>query len=131
MSCDFGIWSTNDINNKQAGEIYLRLCEGNSSEIPPNPAIDAFYNELTAKHPEIDDVPEDQIDNTEFCPWSVAFDRSPGHLIICCVWSKAEYVENLIRELATKHGLLMYDPQSEKVYLPKNAQQEKKAWWKF
>jgi len=94
------------------------LCGGNVDGIEPSPNVDAFYAEFTAKHPEIDDVPEEEIDNTDLCPWSIAFDRSPGHLILCCVWSKADYVESLVKSLAAKHRLSVYDPQTGSVIQP-------------
>jgi len=35
-----------------------------------------------------------------------------------CVWSMAEDVEAFVRDLATKHGLVLFDPQSGTVSLP-------------
>jgi len=35
-----------------------------------------------------------------------------------CVWSKATYVHQLVQGLALKHGLALYDPQSEEVVYP-------------
>lgn len=80
MSCDFAVWFPHKrFTDEEAGEVYARLCEGDVSDVKPNPAVDAFYAELVANHPEIDDVPEDQIDDHELCPWSCAMDRSPAH----------------------------------------------------
>lgn len=114
MSCDLGILSLDNIvSNQEASKLYVALCDGEISGVIPSPAIDSFYKELTAKHPEIDDMPEEEIDDTDLCPWSTAFDRSPGHLIISCVWPKADYVYELVTELARKHGLAIYSPQAE------------------
>ena len=78
MSCDLGVWFPhNRLTNQQANELYGRLCEGDTSGVQPNPAVDAFYAELTAKHPEIDTVPHDRIDDHDYCPWSCSIDR-PG-----------------------------------------------------
>jgi hypothetical protein len=88
---------------------------------------------LTEKHPEIDTVPEDRLDDHEYCPWSAALDRSPGHVIMPCVWSKADYVTGLVHELARKHGLAVYDPQSDRVTYPDEATSPgdgKRRWWK-
>ncbi len=113
MSCNFAIWYTEkQLTDQEALQVYEQLCNGDTSSITPNPAVDALYAELTSKHPEIDDVPEEEIDNTDLCPWSIAFDRSPGHIICSCVWSKAEYVYELLAELAGKHNLSLFDPQS-------------------
>ena len=131
MSCDFAILSLeNRLSNAEAGEFYSALCEGESVSVTPSSAIDAFYSELTARHPEIDDVPEEEVDDLEICPWSIAFDRSPGHLIICCVWSKADYVEALLTKLAEKHGLALYNPQKESILYPNGSNREK-PWWKL
>lgn len=139
MSCDFGVWSpSRRLDDAAAGQLYVALCEGDTTGVEPSPAIDAFYSELTSMHPEIDDVPEDDVDNTDLCPWSIAFDRSPGHLIMSCVWSKAEYVEGLVKRLASKHGLAVFDPQSEKIVYPDKgvrpqlpARKLRKPWWRF
>jgi hypothetical protein len=121
MSCDFAVWfPSKRLTHAQAGALYSQLCEGNTAGVKTAPAVDAFYEEITAKHPELDDVPDDRIDDKDLCPWSVPFDRSPGHLIMSCVWSKASYVEDLVRELARKHGLAVFDPQSGTVIYPES-----------
>jgi hypothetical protein len=119
MSCDLGVWYPQKrIGNKEAGELYARLCDGDSSGVVRHPAIDAFYAELTARHPEIDAIPKERIDDHDYCPWSCKIDHSPGHVIMSCVWSKATYVGQLVRDLARKHGLAVYDPQSDVVVYP-------------
>jgi len=113
------VWNTRvRLTDAEASTLYGELCDSVTSGVTPHPAIEAFYSELTAKHPEIDAIPDDRIDDTDYCPWSIAFDRSPGHLIMNCVWSKAEYVDGLIRQLARKHGLAVFDPQSGKIQYP-------------
>jgi hypothetical protein len=96
-----------------------------------SPAIQAFYDELTAQHPEIDDIPEDQLEDKDLCPWSIAFDKSDGHIIMCCIWPKADYVGELVARLAAKHGLAFYDPQSERVVYPGAESLPPNPWWKF
>lgn len=100
--------------------VYVALCEGDVSGVIASPAINAFYAEVTTKHPEIDDVPEGKIDDIDLCPWSNAFNRSPGHLIICCRWPKAAYVHRLLTDLASRHGLALIDPQKQTIRYPKN-----------
>ena len=130
MSCDFAVWFPHKrLSDAEAGELYGALCDGDTSGVQAHPAIEDFLAELTSRHPQIDDVAEEQIDDHELCPWSVAFDQSPGHLIMCCVWSKADYVERLLRDLALKHGLAVHDPQSEKIIHPDGGTQSK-PWWR-
>src|SRR5260370_1074011 len=133
MSCDFAVWFPDRrLDDAEAGRVYRRLCDGVTDDIVPNPAIDAFYEDLTAKHPEIDDIPEEEIDNHDLCPWSIKLDRSPGHVIMPCVWSKADYVDQLVRTLARKHGLAVYDPQAGRIIYPEESPRgrSKSPWWR-
>jgi hypothetical protein len=119
MSFDLGVWYPQTrISNEEAGKLYVRLCDGDTSGVVANPAIDAFYVELTARHPEIDTIPEEKIGDHDFCPWSCKLDHSPGHVIMSCVWPKATYVHRLVQDLARKHALAIYDPQSDVVTYP-------------
>ncbi len=112
--------------------VYSELCDGDTSGVTDNPSIAAFYAELTSKHPEIDDIPEEQIDNTDLCPWSIAFDKSSGHLLVCCVWEKADYVYELLAGLSVKHNLAIYSPQAEIISYPDGSDGgNKKVWWKL
>ncbi|WP_444894826.1 hypothetical protein [Microbulbifer sp. SSSA005] len=132
MSYDIGILSLDSkISNREASDLYIALCEGDTSGVVPSQKIDAFYKELTAKHPEIDDVPEEEIDNTDLCPWSIAFDCSPGHLIISCVWPKADYVTDLLADLAEKHELAFFSSAAEVIIFPDGTEGKEKPWWKF
>ncbi len=131
MSCDYAVWHTQErLSAEQAGELHQRLCEGDTSGVVAHPGIARFHAELTALHPEIDDCPEEKLDDKEFCPWSVAFDRSAGHLIVSCVWSRADAVGELVQRLAAKHGLAFYDPQSERIRHP-GEEARSKPWWKL
>lgn len=115
MSYDFAILSLDNVlTDSETSLLYQELVDGNTSGVSPNKSISDFYRELIKLHPEIDDVPDELID-TDYSPWSIAFDKSDGHLIICCVWSKSDYVLELLYSLANKHRLVMFDPQSEMI----------------
>jgi len=131
VSCDFGIWHTDKpITPREAQRLYERLCEGEGSVVEPHVAVDALYQELTASHPEIDDVPEERLDDHELCPWSCAMDRTPGSLVICSVWSRADQTKALLLDLVTKHGLTLYDPQAGVVHQPPGLA-KRRPWWKL
>jgi hypothetical protein len=119
MSFDLAVWYPQKrITNEEATQLYLRLCDGDASGVLPHPAIAAFYAELVARHPEIDTIPKEKINDYDFCPWSCKLDYSDGHVLMCSVWSKATYMHQLVKDLARKHGLALYDPQSEEVVYP-------------
>jgi len=131
MSCDYGVWFPHKrLSDAQAAELYMQLCKGITNDVQPHPAVKAFYAELTAKHPEIDDIPADQVEDRNHCPWSAAMNKSGGHVIMSCEWPRAEYVATLVASLAAKHGLAFYDPQALHIkYFDKPA--AKKPWWNF
>lgn len=106
------------ISNEAARELYGLLCDGDTSSVANHPAVEAFYAELTATHPEIDTLPDEKIGDLDSCPWSCKLDHSPGHVIMSCVWPKASDVDLLVHNLASKHGLAVYDPQDEEVTYP-------------
>jgi hypothetical protein len=128
MSCDFGVWySEKALTKKEAGAIYVSLCEHWPFLEGENPAVAAFYDELTRRWPEIDKIPEEKIDDHDYCPWSCALDHSGMAVVMPCVWPKADAVEVFVKELAQKHKLVLYDPQSERVYLPAHLQLKKRS----
>ena len=133
MSCDFGVWYPYErLSNKAAGELYIDLCEATRDSPRGHPSVDAFYQELVASHPEIDTVSVDQLDDKDYCPWSCAFDRSEGHIIMSCIWPQADKVQALLVSLSRKHGLALYDPQSERIIYPDEPSQiGSKPWWKL
>ena len=92
-------------------------------------AVSDFYDELTRRWPEIDSIPEERIGDFEYCPWSCAIERSGMYVIVNCVWSKADDVASYVYQLAEKHDLVLYDPQEDRIKLPKD--DKKRSWWRF
>jgi hypothetical protein len=128
MSFDLGVWYSNHpLTNKQACEIYLRLCEDGPYLEGDSPAVASFYEELTAHWPEIDTIPEDKIGDFDFCPWSCALDHGGMSVVMSCVWPQAESVGEFVERLAIKHGLLLYDPQADQVTLPEHLRAKKRS----
>ena len=119
MSFDLGVWhSDGSVTDEEAGDLYTKLCEEKVVMTGESGAVEAFYHELTSHWPEIDTVPEEKIDDLDNCPWSCALDRSGMHVIMACVWPKANEVAAFVYQLAMKHGLVLYNPQESTVYLP-------------
>ena len=110
MSFDLAVWYPHvRLSDDEAATAYRKLCEGEKPDvIGPHPSVQAFYEALTSTDPEIDSLPEERLDD---CRWSCALDRSPAHVIMASVWSKADSTMQLVGELAQRHGLVLYDPQ--------------------
>jgi hypothetical protein len=119
LSFDLGVWFPKTrISNDEARDLYVCLCAGDASGVVPHPAIAAFYAELTKKHPEPGTLPEGITDHPDDCPWSCRFDHTPSYVLMSCIWPQATRVHALVKDLTRKHGLALYDPQSEKVVYP-------------
>ena len=118
MSFDLGVWNSEEpITDAQASETYLRLCQDLPYLDGENAAVEAFYQELIQRWPEIDTIPEEKVGDFDFCPWSCALNHSGRAVVMSCVWSKATEVGRVVEALARKHGLLLFDPQASRVIL--------------
>jgi hypothetical protein len=116
MSFDLAVWySSTPQTNDRALWIYQALCDGDCSVVEPQASVAAFLRELSAQYPDIDTVPEDEID---ISPWTCCFDVSDGHVIMPISWGRVEEVAPIVVELAAKHGLVCYNPQGRQVFLP-------------
>jgi hypothetical protein len=128
MSFDLGVWYSDvSLTNEEAGEIYVKLCQNKLTLGGESEAVKGFYTDLTARWPEIDTVPI-EVDDVDYCPWSCTLDRSGMHVIMPCVWSKAEDVFAFVHELATKHSLVLFDPQAGEVHLPAHLKQKRSGF---
>jgi len=115
MSYDLGVFYTErPLTDEQAGERYTAYCEEQDLGpfIEPSPRVAAFVRELTDDYPQIDDVPEEDL---EACPWSIAFDISEGHVLMSMTYFWAPDMSDVITGLADKHGLVCFNPQSGKI----------------
>ena len=54
----------------------------------------------------------------DYCPWSCALNHSGAAVVLDCVWSMADEVEEFAGNLARKHRLVLFNPQEDKAYLP-------------
>jgi hypothetical protein len=133
MSFDLAVWYPHQrVTDTEADEIYGALCDSQPTALQPHPAVQTFYEELYRIHPEIDDIPEDRLDDHAYCPWSCAHGRSESYIIMACVWSQADHVNELVHRLARQYGLAVYDPQNSRITYP-NARDSNgsKPWWRL
>lgn len=130
MSFDLGVWhAEKPLTADEAQQVYLKLCEDWPHLEGANSNVDAFYNELTQQWAEIYTIPEGKVGDFDLCPWSCALSHSGMAIVMSCVWPKAEEVARRVIELAEKHQLVLYDPQSDSVILPEYLR-KKKRWFK-
>src|ERR1017187_6406166 len=130
MSFDLGVWYSDEpLTDEDAGDLYVKLCEQRWIPVEESAAVDAFYAELTSRYPEIDSIPEEELEN---CPWSCAHDRSGLHVLMAITWSRCVEIAPVVLKVAARHGLVCYDPQESKVHLPSHLKPRPsrfRSWW--
>ena len=118
---DLGIWQTEGpLSAAEASHIYASFCRG---ENPPkvvrnSPAIAAFYADLTTQWPDLDPRQRKHTGTPDVSPWAAPINHTDSRVLLSCHWSEAETVCAFVDRLANHHGLVLFDPQTEEVYLP-------------
>jgi hypothetical protein len=107
MSYDIAVWEgPAPADDHAAAEEYERLSE-QEDMADPTPAISAFARDLVARFPEGNEG-----------PWAVeplTADGSGGFLPLPVAHDRAEDVVPFIAETARAHGIVCFDPQSERL----------------
>lgn len=75
----------------------------------------AFYSSLTSHYPEVEMVPQDELDA---CPWACALDVTGDHVIMAIQLEHAPRSLAILGPFAAQVELVCFDPQAGKVYLP-------------
>ena len=119
MSFDVAVWSQVHRSVKQASQVYLKLCDNDTSLLQPQPDsaqdIEAFLQELTQRYP----PPSAYTDETaDECLWSNDFDISEAHVLLSIPFSRVAEAAAWIVDLAYKHHLIFYNPQNGTIRLP-------------
>lgn len=111
MSCDYIVWhSPTELDDEAATEIAMAIGDGDVSTIKAHPSLNTFYEELISIHPEIDHLTQRELEKS---PWASTLERSSAYILINCRWHRAKYAFGVIKKLAHKHGLCMFDPQHD------------------
>lgn len=115
MSFDLGVFYTEKPHSDDdAGERYVAYCQEDnlSPWVEHSPKVAAFLKELTAQYPDINESPEQNVDES---PWAAGFDVSEGHVLMPMAFSWAKRMYPVIVGLAEKHGLVCFDPQEGRI----------------
>ena len=122
MSFYLGLWnSPTAISDDEAAARYLVLSKERSVEPEFDERVYAFYCRLTGLYPEVEMVPEAELDA---CPWASGLDLSGDHVIMAIQPEKSEKVIPQVLTLAEQLELVCFDPQAGKVYLPPHLRAE-------
>ena len=112
------VWhSRTAISSSKAVSLYEDLLDQDSVPLGEEADVYAFYNELCSRYPENEMLTDEDVDDS---PWSCAHDRSGMHVLMTVRPEMAAETIPVILELAQRHGLVCFDPQSKMVFLPSN-----------
>jgi hypothetical protein len=116
MNFYLGVWnSPTVISDDEAAARYLALSDEKSVEPEFDASVYNFYCGLVSLFPEVETVPEDELDS---CPWACGIDIAADHVIMAIQIAQAQKIIGQIVSLAAKYELICFDPQAGKVYLP-------------
>jgi len=116
MSYYLGVWnSPTAISDDEAATRYRVLSAEKSAEPEFDASVYTFYCGLTRLYPEIEMVPEDDLDS---CPWACGLEVTGDHVIMAIQPGQCERITPKVLALAARHELVCFDPQACKVHLP-------------
>lgn len=113
MSFDLAVWEgERPASDAEAAATYARIMDAleTADPEPPTPRIAAFVDALLERWPDID------VD--ESSPWAgspLMQDASGSTFYTGVVWSRADEAGAVIAATARAHGLVCFDPQSERL----------------
>ena len=114
MSFDLVFWRAEEpLTAREADETYQVLV-GGGGNVRADPAVDAFHTDLLARYP----MP---VHGEGPTPWSVEPWHTDECVITCTPFSEADGMRPVLLELARRHGLTCFDPQSGTVHFTRNA----------
>jgi hypothetical protein len=110
-----GVWAClTPISSEEAAHQY-QLLKDLGSERRFDDKVYAFYSRLSSLYPEVETLSEEELDDS---PWASSMEVSGSHVIMAIVPKQSEKVFPLVLALAEENGLVCFDPQAGKVYLP-------------
>ena len=110
-----GVWAClTPISSEEAAHQY-QLLKDLGSERRFDDKVYAFYSRLSSLYPEVETLSEEELDDS---PWASSMEVSGSHVIMAIAPKQSEKVFPQVLALAEENGLVCFDPQAGKVYLP-------------
>jgi hypothetical protein len=81
----------------------------------PSTRILSYIEELTAKYPDLDELPDDEVDDSPWADSPLRGNVMGPFFYFALVPSKADETVPFIADTARRHELVCFDPQQEKL----------------
>jgi len=116
MSFDLAVWDADrPVRTGEAERRYTQMCEGQDPAGASSHRVTAFVEECERRWP--GDSDED-LDASPWASWPLTAQRTPCGFVANIRWGAAAGMFGEWAEMAERHGLVLYDPQSSVVKIP-------------
>ena len=89
------VWNSDSVSSAVGAQVlYEMICEGDTSLVGDIDLIHEFYEELNSKK------------------FNIEANKGKGSVIIGCSFENAEYLNEVIPQIAKAHGLSYFEPQN-------------------
>ena len=110
MSFDLAFWVESPAPSPaEAAVTYDRLADGEEGVIAPDGAVARFLADVLADYPDLTE------ENMDVSPWASSIYSNTECVLVAISWSRAADLGPALRQIASRHGLITYDPQEEQV----------------
>lgn len=93
-----------------------RMTESGSREPrPPSPEIRRYVDALLSRWADLTDLADDDVDDSPWADGPLIANADGDQIHFALVWSRAEEAAEFAARTAAEHGLVCFDPQSERL----------------
>ena len=130
MSYDVAAWEgERPSDDAAAASEFEQLYELSQDVEPPSRAIREFVDRLLARHPDLTELDDDEVDD---CPWAdgpLLGNASGSFIYFSLVPSSADEILPFVVETAEAAGLVAFEPQTGKL-LTGDSKATRRRWWR-
>ena len=89
------VWNSDKVNSVMGAQgVYEQLCQGNTSYVSEFIVVEEFFEDIIKNYPYI------------------TAHKLEGAVMLSCSFEKAEETNEIIQNLAKKHGLSYFEPEN-------------------
>jgi hypothetical protein len=130
VSYDVAVWEGSQPSDDGAAtQEFERLYERLEGGEPPSAAIRQYVDVLLARHPDLDELDDDEVDDSPWADGPLIGNASGPFIYFAMVPSAADETLRFVVEVAKTAGLVAFDPQTGKV-LTHDSSGPRRRWWK-
>jgi hypothetical protein len=129
LSYDVAVWEGEQPSgDAAAASEFERLYEFSQDTAPPSPTIRGFVDALLARHRDLTELDDDEVDDSPWADGPLIGNASGGFIYFTMVPSAADETLPFVVETAKASGLVAFDPQTG-MLLTGDARGPRRRWW--